>query len=144
MAINWTTPTSLGDYSRSQLDSLSDATLSGSFTIIDNTTSKHTHMTLAFTLGSLNPTGTPYMSIFGCKSWDGTNYQDTPATGGANTNTLLGTIPFKTGTALKREALENIPILPCKYAIYVDNQLNVSTVGTGNSVDVYTYTLEDV
>lgn len=141
-AINWSAFTDRGNLASTILDSLADATLSGASTELDNATNKDTHALIEINLGSLNPTGSPYLELYMVKAPYGLNYEEAPIIGGDNRNTAIATIPVPTGLATKRVMTSTlIQLPPCKIKFYVGNQLNVSMAASGNSIDVYTANL---
>jgi hypothetical protein len=144
MTINWTTFTDRGNVASTILDSLADATLSAASTAISNQNNLDTHALIEINLGSLNPTGTPYLELYMTKAPDNTNYEEAPVIAGTSRNTLIATLPVPTGTATKRVMTGLITIPPCPIRFYVGNQLNVTMAASGNTIDVYTANLQDV
>lgn len=140
----WNAFTDRGNLASTALDSLADATLSAALTELDNSTNLDTHAYIEINLGSLNPTGSPYLEVYMTKAPDGTNYEQAPIIGGANRNTLIATIPVPTGSATKRVISGIIPIPPFKLKLYIGNQLNVTMAASGNTVDVYTGRMANV
>ena len=141
MAFPWAGFTDRGNLASTILDSLADATLSAVSTALDNATNKDTHAAIEINLGSLNPTGTPYLELYMVKAPDGTNYEEAPIIGGANRNTLIASIPVPTGSATKRVTVWPVLLPPCPVKFYVGNQLNVTMAASANTIDVYTTNL---
>jgi len=134
----WGAFTDRGNLASTTLDSLADATLSAAMTELDNSSNLDTHAIIEVNLGSLNPTGSPYLELYMIKAPDGTNYEETPVIGGTDRNTLIVTPPVPTGSATKRVMTGLIILPPCKIKLYIGNQLNVTMAASGNTVDVYT------
>jgi len=139
--VNWAAFVDEGNIASTILDSLADATLSAASTAIDNSSNLDTHAIIEINLGSLNPTGSPYLELYMVKAPDGTNYEEAPVIAGTNRNTLIATIPVPTGSATKRVMTGLIAIPPCPIKFYVGNQLNVTMAASGNTIDVYTTNL---
>jgi hypothetical protein len=140
----WEAFTDRGNLASTVLDSLGDDTLSGASTELDNSNNLDPHAFVEINLGSLNPTGIPLLQLYMIRAPDGTNYEEAPIIDGTNRNTLIGTIPVPTGSAAKRVISNMIMLPPFKVKFYVGNKLNVSTAGSGNTLDVYTGRLANV
>ena len=134
----WNAFTDRGNLASTILDSLADATLSAASTELDNATNLDPHAFVEINLGSLNPTGAPYLELYIVKAPDGTNYEEAPIIGGTNRNTLIATIPVPTGTAAKRVISGLILLPPFKVKFYIGNQLNATMAASANTIDVYT------
>lgn len=140
----WNAFTDRGNLASTVLDSLADATLSGASAELDNSTNLDTHAIVEINLGSLTPTGSPYLELYMTRAPDGTNYEQAPVIGGTDRNTLVAIIPVPTGAAAKRVMTDLIVLPPFKVKFYVGNQLNVTAAASGNSIDVYTGSLKSV
>ena len=139
MTFPWAGFTDRGNFAGTALDSLTDATLSAASSELDNSTNLDTHAMIEINLGSLNPTGSPYLELYMVKAPDGTNNEEAPVIGGTDRNTMIAVIKVPTGSATKRVMLpELIEIPPFKLKFYVGNQLTVQTAASGNSLDIYT------
>ena len=139
--VNWSAFTDRGNLASTILNSLADATLSAASTALANQTNRDTHAIIEINLGSLNPTGSPYLELYMTKAPDGTNYEEAPVIGGADRNTLIATLPVPTGSAAKRVMTGLITLPPCLVRFYVGNQTNVALAASGNTIDVYTANL---
>lgn len=138
MSFPWAAFTDRGNLASTILDSLADATLSAASTALNNSTNLDPYCFVEINLGSLNPTGTPYLELYMVKAPDGTNYEEAPIIGGANRNTLIEIIPVPTGSATKRVISDVIFLPPFPVKFYIGNQLNVTMAASGNTIDVYT------
>lgn len=134
----WNGFTDRGNLASTVLDSLGDATLSAALTELNNLSNLDTHMLIEINLGSLNPTGSPYLELYMIKAPDGTNYEEAPVIAGVDRNTHIATIPVPTGSATKRVMTRILLLPPFKIKLYIGNQTNVTLAASGNTVDVYT------
>lgn len=127
-----------GNLASTVLDSLADATLSAALTELNNASNLDTHVLIEVNLGSLNPTGSPYLELYMTKAPDGTNHEEAPVIAGTDRNTRIATIPVPTGSATKRVMTGILLLPPFKVIFYIGNQTNVTLAASGNTVDVYT------
>lgn len=141
--VQWSAFTDRGNLASTILDSLANATISAASTALDNATNKDTHAIIEINLGSAAfiTTGDCYLELYMVKAPDGSNYEDAPAAGGADRNTLIATIPIIPTTSAKRVMTGLITLPPCPVKFYVTNQANVTLAASGNTIDVYTANL---
>lgn len=135
---SWNAFTDRGNLLSTSFDSKANGAAIVLGTELDNATNLDTHAIIEINLGSLNPTGVPYIELYMVKAPDGTNYEETPVIGGTDVNTLVAHIPVPTGSATKRVMTGLIALPPTKVKFALGNQLNVTTAASGNTLDVYT------
>jgi hypothetical protein len=122
------------------LDGDTDTTLTvGSET--DNTSGLYQYVAVEVALGSINPTGTPFVELYIFYALDGTNYEDNSAT---LTHALVATLPVTTGSSAKAVSSRLIPILPFKYKIALRNRTGQTLATGGNSVQAARFYEQDV
>lgn len=146
MTIKQTGLTSEGNILTTEMNALADNGITAVGTEFDNSGSadRHTYGYLELNLASLTPTGTPYVIIYMVKALDGTNYEDSPAAGGANSNTEKLTIPVSTGVGTKLVMSKRFTLPDCKVKFLLENQLNVAMGASGNTLELFTTNLVNV
>lgn len=112
------------------MDSLADGSLTAAGAAIDNTSGLYQYVTLEIVLGSINPSGTPYVDCYLFASQDGTNYEDVSASAA---HAIIASAFVTTGSSAKRAVLRNIPIPPIKFKLCLRNRTGVSFAASGNT-----------
>ena len=111
-----------------------DGDTTGTLTVgseTDNATGLYQCVAVEVTLGSINPTGTPYVELYIFYALDGTNYEDNSA---SLSHALVASLPVTTGSSAKAVSSRLIPILPFKYKLAIRNQTGQTLATGGNSV----------
>jgi hypothetical protein len=106
---------------------------------VDNSSGTlYTHGVVEIELGSINPTGTPYVEVYTFYAVDGTNYEEN-STSLSHRN--VTNVPITTGSSAKNSASLPFPILPYKFKVAVRNKTGQTLATGGNSVKLSRFNL---
>ncbi len=123
---------------------LANNTMSAASSEVDNSSALDVYawLELNVTFGT-NPSDTPpTVDVYMTRALDGSNYEDAPATGGANQPHLfVGSFTVLANTSAQRIMLGPILLPPCKVKFYCDNQTG-QTMSSGWTLDIYPANLE--
>lgn len=134
--LKWVAPESIASALTTELNSLTNGSLTAASAAIDNETDLYEYIEVELALASLNPTGSPYLLLYLNKSVDGTNYEDLNTT---MAHEVIATLPVATGSATKRVCVANILIPPCKFKLAIQNQTNVTLASSGSTLKYRRY-----
>lgn len=135
--------TSLTTVMSTELNSVSNNTLTASASSFDNTTNLNLYADIEINLASLSPSAGAYISLFIAESVDGTNFPSQSLADFQLTATQnLITLPIGTTAATaQRICCRQVVIPPAKFFIYFMNQTGVALGASGNTVKFLTYSL---
>lgn len=131
-----TSPNSLGTTLTTELNSLANAGYSAIGTEIDNTSNLYEWFAVHVHLGSLNPTGTPYLTLFFASELAST-YEDAASSTNKGFHMQVATVSLTTGSAAKESASQPFRLGPGKYKGQLLNGSGVALAASGNTVTVY-------
>ena len=120
------------------LNSLADATATSASTAIDNTTNLNLLMDISLMLGSINPSGTPYIEIRKLElAGDGSTYDDSVL------GAWIGRIDVTTGSSAKVGSLIGVPLTLGQFKLIAINRTGVSLAASANTLYYRTYSLQN-
>jgi len=141
MPMGWDTPSSWATVTIT-LNSVADGSLAISSTDITNGTGLDLYIDASLVLGSINPSGAPFVELHLVPLMDdGTNLADAAISGA----TMIHALPVTPGSSIKRvlwappRAALLIP--PGTFRLGIGNRTGVSFAGSGNSLAYRTYKL---
>lgn len=137
----WVAPESIATALTTELNSLSDGSLSTLSSEIDNETGLYQYMGLELSLASFNPSGSPYVEVYLFKSIDGTNYEDGSST---LSQCLLVALPVTTGSSAKESHAANLLIPPFKFKLGVRNKTGSAFAASGSVLSYRRYNEQQV
>lgn len=137
--VTWESPTSFTNALTTGLDSLASGSATAASTAIDNSTNLDMFADFSAILGSINPSGTPYLELHLLpRLGDASTYAD------RSTSTLAGQLVVTTGSSAKSGMFVSFnggPIIipPGLFKVQVVNQTGVSLAASGNTVSYRAY-----
>lgn len=144
-AVKWEAAPSETTVLTTQLDTLANNTITAASSAYDNRTNLNTYfwIQLNVTFGS-SPTDTaPTVDIYIVKSMDGTNYDTSPPTGGADFGeTFLVGIPTQKTTSAQQKTVGPFLMPPAGVKFLADNQTGVAFPASGSTIKIFTANLE--
>lgn len=138
--VNWSVFTDRGALMPTQLDGLTDGSITTASTVLDNGTNLDTHCVVEFELDSVTFVSPAYLEVYMTKAADGTTYEEDPVAGGTDRNTLVATIPVPAGASARRVASGLIVLPPCKVKFFATNQTGVTLNNSTPTNDMNVYT----
>ena len=129
--LQWATPESTATALTTELNSLANGSLSTLSSAIDNTTGLYEYLAVEVALASINPSGTPYVTVYLFYSLDGTNYEDGSASA---SHAVAVSLPVTTGSSAKRAVSRHIPLQPLPFKLAVQNNTGVALAASGNTL----------
>jgi hypothetical protein len=128
----WGAPTAQTEViATAALDGDTDGTLTVGSEVDNTGAPRYTHGVVELELGSINPTGTPYVEVYAFYAPDGTNYEDNSA---SLSHALVTVLPVTTGSSAKAVSSRSFPLMPYKFKIAVRNKTGQTLATGGNSV----------
>lgn len=128
----WGTPTAQTEViATAALDGDTDGTLTVGSEVDNGAGTLYTHGVVEVELGSINPTGTPYVEVYAFYALDGTNYEDNSA---SLSHALVAALPVTTGSSAKAVSSRPFPLMPYKLKIAARNKTGQTLATGGNSV----------
>jgi hypothetical protein len=128
----WGTPAAQSEViATAALDGDTDGTLTVGSEVDNSTSTLYTHGVVEIELGSITPTGTPYVEVYAFYAPDGTNYEENSA---SLSHALVAVLPVTTGAGAKAVSSRPFPIMPYKLKVAVRNQTGQTLATGGNSV----------
>lgn len=125
-ALNWDATPTFTDQITTGANSLADGSSVLSSSI---STALAQYADIRVLLASINPSGTPYVEIHICPSYDnGTTFADLSAA------TLVATVPVTTGSSAKEAYARRVELPPVAYKVGLLNRTGVSLAASGNKV----------
>lgn len=116
------------------LDSLSDGSSTTASSAVDNTTALNLFADFSLMLGSINPSGAPYLE---CRmlelAGDGSTYDNNTA------GSFVGSFVVTTGSSAKVATLKRVLITLGQFKIIVVNRTGVSLASSANALYYRTY-----
>lgn len=141
----WNAPSATSSVLTTELNSLSNNTMSAASSAIANQTNLDIFVDIEVNLASLSPAAGAYVALYIELAVDGTNY---PAQSDADlrltSSQLLCVVPLgTTASTAQRVAVRNVVIPPGSFKIKLDNQAGVALNASGNTVkfNAYNYNL---
>lgn len=120
------------------LNSLADGAAAAASSAIDNTSNLNLLMDLSIVLGSINPSGTPYIEFRKIElGGDGTNYDDSTLA------SWIGRIGLTTGSSAKYGSLIGVPLTLGQFKLIPINRTGVTLAASGNTLYYRTYSLNN-
>jgi hypothetical protein len=124
------------------LNSVTTDTSAIGTTVIANGTNLELYMDVSLRLGSINPTGAPYVELHRQALLDdGTTYEDVALSGA----TMIAAAPVTTGSSAKNVSFmpPRYPLLipPGSFRLAVVNRTGQTFAGSGNSLNYRLYSL---
>jgi len=111
------------------LNSITTGSATAASSAITNSTNLALWMDVSLMLGSVNPSGTPYLELHLLpKAGDGSTYADRSA------QTLVDTLVVTTGSSAKVAQSIGIVVPPGDYELMLVNQMGVTTASSGNTL----------
>lgn len=127
----WVVDTAFTSALTTALNSLTNGSVSALSSAIANGTSLDMLMDIGLMLGSINPSGAPYVEIHAARlNGDGTTYDNVFAGG----PTLIGLLGVSTGSSAKVGSLIGIQIPPGSFELAVVNQTGVTFAASANTL----------
>lgn len=132
--------TSLTTILSTDLNALADGTLSAVSSEVDNTTALDMLCWFELVTGTLQDAAVAgqMVDIHQIQSIDGTNYEEAPVTGGANSPPPICSFQYKAATTARRHVKGPFQFNPYKMKYYVDNRCGGQFAATGNTLKIST------
>jgi hypothetical protein len=135
----WGTPAAQSEViATAALDGDTDGTLTVGSEVDNSTGTLYTHGVVEVELGSINPTGTPYVEVYTFYAIDGANYEENSV---SLSHRNVTNVPITTGSSTKNSASLPFPILPYKLKVAVRNKTGQTLATGGNSVKLSRFNL---
>lgn len=116
------------------LNSLADAAATSASSAVDNTTNLNLYADFGLMLGSINPSGSPYLELRMLElNGDGSTYDD------STISAMIGNIAVTTGSSAKVGTLKRVPITLGQFKIIVINRTGVTLAASANTLYYRTY-----
>ena len=138
-------PSVTADIITTQLNSLSNNTISSASSEVDNSVNLDTFywLELNVTFGSAPTDANPNVDVYATKALDGTNYETAPVTGGTDCGyQYVGSFPVRKNTSAQNIQIGPFAMPPTKLKFYLDNQTGVAFPASGSTVDIVVNNLE--
>lgn len=140
----WNTPSAISTVLTTELNSLSNNTMTAASSAINNTSNLDIYVDIEVVLAALSPSAGAFVAIYILEAVDSSNY---PAQSDADlrlTSTqLLVSIPVgTTGSTAQRVVVRNVVIPPGLFKIKLDNQTGVSLAASANTVKFSAYDIQ--
>lgn len=129
--LKWTTTEALASSLTTGLNTLTNGSLSGVSTAVDNAADLYEYITFEVALASITPSGTPYVTVYIFYSADGTNYEDASTSA---SHAAAVSLPVTTGASAKRAVSRPVLLQPFKFKLALQNSTGVSLAGSGNTL----------
>lgn len=141
MPIGWNNPSAWTSLTIT-LNGVVDGNLAVSTTTITNGTGLDLYADFSLILGSINPTGAPYVELHIVPLLhDGTSYADAVISGA----TMVAALPVTTGSSIKDlffgPPRTSILIPPGTFQVGIGNRTGQTFAGSGNALQYRTYKL---
>lgn len=112
---------------------------SGAAATIDNTTALETLMDVIVNLGSINPSGSPYITLWLLLSLDGTNFEDPSSAGAPPAGLATYSRGVSTGSSAKVTIFRGIILPPGKSKLLFQNNTGQTLATGGNTIKYWPY-----
>ena len=116
------------------LNSLADGSSTSASSAVDNTTNLNLYADFGLMLGSINPSGAPYLELRLLElNGDGSTYDDDSA------GATVGSFLITTGSSAKVATLKRVLLAPGQFKAVIVNRTGVSLAGSSNTLYYRTY-----
>ena len=118
------------------LNSLASGSATAASSAVDNTTTRYQLCDDEMVLGSINPSGSPYVEIHFLKeivSDGSTTFED------RTLGTLVGIIPVTTGSSAKNGSVKRVPLPDGDFKVVAVNQTGQTLAASGNSMYLHRF-----
>lgn len=111
--------------------------------VYDNTSNLYPEADIHVLLGSITPSGTPFLTLYLLWALDGTNFDDPQTAGAPQAGTPSYTKGVNSGASAKIIVFSRVLLRPGKCKFVIGNNTGVSLAATSNSATMYpvTYTM---
>lgn len=114
---------------------------SGADATFDNTSALDLWCDVILNLGSINPTGSPYVSLWTLLSMDGTNFEDPQSAGAPPAGLMQYTRGVSTGSTAKVAIFRKVLLPPGKSKFLLQNNTGQTLATGGNTLKFWPYSL---
>ena len=123
-----------------QLNSLSNNTMSTSGTVVNNGTNLDMFCDLRLFLPALSPGTGSYMNVYILPSFDGSTYPSAAAALRLQPSMVMATFQLDTSASTPQTVYaRNVVIPPVSFSTCLDNQSGVTLSAAGNTLHLITY-----
>jgi len=133
--------TSLTTILSTDLNGLADGAISAASSEVDNSSNLDMLYWLELSTGTLQDAAVAgsVVSIYAIQSIDGTNYEQAPVTGGANSSDqFVCSCEYKAATTARRFVRGPFSLPPFKLKFFVDNNCDGQFAASGNTLKIST------
>lgn len=136
----WTAPESIVTVTIT-INSTANGAQTAASSTIANGTDLYRWAEVELVLGSLTPTGSPYVGVLLIQSLDGTNFEDLSTSA---LHAMVAALPFTTATGVKRIVSRPFPIPPLDFKLALQNQAGPALASSGNSLKLRRFNEQSV